>query len=446
MTYPDVLYYLNTIEATGIKPGLDTTRAVLLHLPFYDRLSPVPMIHVAGTNGKGSTSHFAAGILEAAGYTVGLFTSPHLLDVRERICIGSTWISETDFTEAVCTVKDTAALLLENGTIQRMPTFFEYTFLTAMHYFSKQALTAAVIETGLGGRWDATTVITPAVSLITTISRDHTHLLGNRLQEIAAEKAGIIKTAVPVVSGCKVRSVAHRVLKARAAELDAPFFCVWDDHNHLEASEQDDHTVYTYTSSTAPNGVDAYQFRLRLPGEHQGRNAAAAVKTLELLARRTGLDIPQSAVINGLLQSGPPARIETFAAGSGVILDGAHNVESITALTRYLERSGKRDLTLIFGVLADKNYKAMFRLLKPHVGRVILTRPDSTRALPPRNVLQGLKMKTDNPIMVEETLEEAYRVARQFPKEILVTGSFYLVGLMRRLIIEQGDRNIQPTQ
>ena len=436
MDYQGVLDYLKEIETKGIQPGLDNTRHILHHFPTFGKefetaAAKTCFIQVAGTNGKGSTSHFLESIFRAAGYNVGIFTSPHLFDIRERMAINRQWISEEDFSAGFQAVNDLSESLLSRRITARKPSYFEYTFLMAMHYFFKEQVDAAILEVGLGGRWDATSTITPAVSVITTISKDHTAILGTRIRDIAAEKAAIIKKGVPVVCGCKVGTVAHRVIKAVAAGYHAPFFNVTDAANRLEIHTNN--RAYHCNYNTA---AGEYRYTVRLNGMHQAFNAAAAVKTAQVLTETgNSLSIPRAAIENGIADTVVPGRVETLETTPPVILDGGHNVESTSALVRYLEEKKKNNLTLVFGVLADKNYKKMVTLLMPFAGSVVLTEPLSPRALPTHKLV---KLFNGKPVQVKSNIEDAYHTARQLKNEILVTGSFYLVGAMRKLILAGG--------
>jgi len=435
MDYQRVLTYLKDQESRGIHPGLENTRQMLQHFPQFYRdfeidLQRVCFIQVAGTNGKGSTAYFLASILQAAGYKVGLFTSPHLHDLRERISINKQWISPGDFSTSLCSIKGLAEDLLKRGLITGMPSFFEYTFLIAIHYFLREKVNFVILEVGLGGRWDATSAITPGVTVITTIGRDHTMILGKRLGEIAGEKAGIIKKGVPVICGCKVGSIAHRVIKNTAHRVGAPFFNVIDSKNHLEI--RDNHFYHcSYTTES-----DDYTFDVRLNGLHQTFNAAAAVRVIQVLNNNNkSVNLSKTSIGDGIADTFVPARIETLYTSPRVILDGSHNVQSITALVHFLKEKKKNPLTLVFGVLADKNYRGMIALLRPHIQRVILTEPLSERALPAEKMLKLFK---DKVVLVRKNPGEAYRSAREFKNDILITGSFYLVGEMRKIIVAGG--------
>jgi dihydrofolate synthase/folylpolyglutamate synthase len=434
MEYPRALDYLKEAETRGIRPGLENTRVILDHLP--RPAGDIPYIQVAGTNGKGSTAHFLTSILQAAGHRVGLFTSPHLTDVRERITIDKQWIPAEEFAHSLETVKNISENLLEKGTIQYLPTYFELVFLIAIDYFSRQKPGIAILEVGLGGRLDATTAIDTQVSIITNISHDHTAMLGTRITDIAREKAGIIKKGVPIVCGCTIGGAAHRVIKEIARQKEAPFFNVIDAKNYLDVVHRDNAYRCTYTSD-----AEAHAFDVHLNGAHQVFNAAAAVKTLRVLCRHTGTHVrltPQ-AIRTGISNNMVPGRIEILQTSPKVILDSSHNADSTAALASFLKETNKKNLTLVFGVLADKNYRKMITLLRPHIENVILTQPQSERALPAAKIAALFKTrgspKTLPAVVMENNYTDAYNAARRFKKDILVTGSFYLVGAMRETVI-----------
>jgi dihydrofolate synthase/folylpolyglutamate synthase len=436
MSYLGALTYLKGLEARGIHPGLENTQQVLKQIPHFYKdfqvdLQNVCFIQVAGTNGKGSTAYFLASILQSAGYRVGLFTSPHLHDIRERISIDKQWISRKDFSTGLWNIKALAEDLLKRGLISEMPSYFEYTFLLAIYYFTRERVDFAILEVGMGGRWDATSALTPGITAITTIARDHTMILGKRLGEIAGEKAGIIKKDVPVVCGCKVGSTAHRVIKKRANQARAPFFNVIDSKNYLVIEDYNHSYHCSYTTE-----ADDYTFDVRLNGIHQAFNAAAAVKVIQVLSHNhKWVNVSKTSIGNGIADTFVPARIETLNNSPQVILDGSHNVHSITALAHFLKEKKKNCLTLVFGVLADKNYRGMIAMLLPYINRVILTEPVSPRALP---VEKMLKLFKDKVVLVRKKPREAYRSAREYKDDILIAGSFYLVGELRKIILAGG--------
>ncbi len=428
MDYEEVLEYLHQVEQKGPNLELSNTKRIIEHFPF--PLDNISFIQVAGTNGKGSTAYFLTSILKAAGVKVGLFTSPHLHDVRERTTINNRWISKTDFSTCLWKVKELAEGLLHKSIITDTPTYFEYTFLVSLYYFCRERVDAAILEVGLGGRLDATSNITPAVSVITGISRDHTAALGNRVKDIAAEKAGIIKKGVPVVCGCRIHSISNTVIRKKSRQLQAPFYNVIDAKNRLLVDDQSGYRCQYLTET------GSYTFDVFVNGRHQTRNAAAAVKITQLL-NRMGFDITGQAIQNGIKNTRIPARIEVVEK---VILDGGHNVESVRGLSDFLEQKRKRRLTLIFGVLRDKDYKQMTRLLLPFIKNVILTEPMSRRALPAEKLVPLFNSHGPGKrnLLVQKDLKKALEAARKWQEEILVTGSFYLVGEMRHIIMYGG--------
>lgn len=434
MDYQKALEYLEHIEKLGIRLGLRNTGTIINHLPFHGEKvrKKIRIIQVAGTNGKGSTARFLAAILRAAGFRTGLFTSPHLHDVRERIIIDDEWISESRFADAVSGIEAIARSLVEKQQIEGMPTFFEHTFLAALAHFLEERVDIAILEVGLGGRLDATSAITPHVSVITGISHDHTHMLGPRIRDIAREKAGIIKPGIPVVCGCSVHSIANSVIKNRARELNAPFHNVFNRCNLLDTTERDNGYRCRYST---PSG--AWTYDVNVNGRHQTRNAAVAVKTAQVLDSQ-GLSIPDTAVRDGISTVRVPGRIEVMDTAPPVILDGGHNLESTRALVDFLKEKKKQGLTLIYGVLRDKNFRPMVRLLLPYIHRVILSEPRSARALPAGKLLPLFTRQDSRHIRIINGLPQALAAARRRRREILVTGSFYLAGEMRHIITQGG--------
>lgn len=449
MDYERVLEYLRKVEMKGPNLELTNTAKILRHFPA--DLKPITFIQVAGTNGKGSTAHFLTSIFHAAGLKTGLFTSPHLHDVRERITVDHDRVSETDFTTAVVAVKELSETLLKEKTIAQMPTYFEYTFLAALYHFAAQKVNTAILEVGLGGRLDATSVITPRVSVITGISHDHTGVLGKRIKDIAFEKAGIIKEGVPVVCGCSTRSPANTVIRERARQLNAPFFNVLDPMNKLEIDAPTDPGDGGYRCRYTTEN-ESFAFDVHLNGRHQPRNAAAAIKTIQVLKNPgfPGSPISHGAIREGIGATRIPARIEILKIDTGgphphtVILDGGHNTESIRALRDFLEERKKSNLTLIFGVLEDKDYKRMVRLLLPFVKDVIVTDPLSPRALPAEKLVPLFNKPPRRNIQVKKDLTEAFALAAKGSDDILITGSFFLAGEMRHIIVNSIMKNRQP--
>ncbi len=422
MNYAQSLRFLDSLQGENMKLRLEGIVRIVDRLPF--DAQAVRYLQVAGTNGKGSTSHFLASILKAAGERVGLFTSPHLENVRERIRIDGRPVSQRRFAEAIGSIRQWCQPLVDDGTIDNLPTFFETVFLSALLLFHQAGCTVAVLEVGLGGRLDATTALTPDTSVITNISLDHTQILGRSLAGIAAEKAGIIKPGVPVVCGCPPGGVAERVIAARAMELGAPF--------HPVFARQRRPVIVSRTKGTtrarfrSPEGETLYSYRLA--GDHQAVNAAVAIRTVEVLCQ-AGWDISDRDLDLGLRRAFIPGRLERFAGSPEVILDGAHNDAGIQVLASTLERWEVRNATLIFGVLADKSYRRMVRRLLPFFHRVVLTRPRCPRALPPARLVPLFAGVPQ--VEVVEDPGAALALAKKHGSLIMITGSLYLVGEMR---------------
>lgn len=437
MRYAAALAYLSKIQGETCKLSLDSIQRVIDRAPF--AAGAMRCVQVAGTNGKGSVSHFIASILESAGNRVGLFTSPHLQDVRERIRVDGRPVSRADFAHAIGAVRALSARLLAGGEIASLPTFFETLFLAALHHFARRRVNWAVLEAGLGGRLDATSTIRPELAVITTISLDHTDILGRTLGAIAAEKAAIARPGVPLICGCPPRSLAARVIRAAALAQGAPLVEVFAPPRMLRVENRRVGCACRYSVP----GCE-YRFRVRLRGAHQARNAAIAVAAVDELKRR-GLRIAGEAVDRGTRSMFIPGRLEHLGGRPPVILDGAHNRAGIAVLVDYLRAAGPslRGFTLIFGVLADKLYPAMARQLAPLAGRVILTEPASPRALAPEKLRRFFPGKE---CLVERDYARALAIAKKYKKTIIVCGSLYLVGGMRAAALggkKHGHKKIQ---
>jgi dihydrofolate synthase/folylpolyglutamate synthase len=424
MNYSQSVAYLRNIQERGAKLALGNIKKVIDQLPF--KLTDIKFVQVAGTNGKGSTSHFITSILQSASYRVGLFTSPHLQNIRERITINKEWISETDFANSLKAIRDISETLLEQNKIDNIPTFFEHLFLVSLFYFHQKKVNFAVFEVGLGGRLDATSTINSEISVITNISLDHTKTLGRKIRDIAFEKAGIIKKNTPVISGCNQYSISRKVVKDIARKQRAPFYDVITHRDNIRIRENK--RGYSCRYATESN---QYLFNVYLNGKHQAMNAATAIRAIEILNQNNGLGISKSTIYRGIRNNFIPGRIEIIDTDPGIILDGGHNVESIRALNQFLQQKNYRNLTLVFGVLRDKNYRKMIALLRPFIKRVVITQPISQRALPADRLVRFFNTFETQ---VKLDLGEALDSARKFKTNILVTGSLYLVGEMRNLI------------
>lgn len=401
----------------------------------------LPIVHVAGTKGKGSTAAMLAAALTASGHRTGLFSSPHLERVEERMAIDAQPCSEGEFVELVERLRPiVAAMDVEAGQRGEMgPTYFELTTAMALLHFRCRGADAAVLEVGMGGRLDSTNVVTPAVSVITSISFDHTKQLGPTLSAIAREKAGIIKAGVPVVSGVtpdEPRAVIEQIAALRGSrlvQLDRDFTFSYTPPRHLEARSGRGRIDFESRLAGADGRLP--QVELALLGSHQGANAAVALATL-LELRRQGWRLPEDAVRRGLAELSWPARIETIGRRPLVVIDAAHNVASIEALLRTLEESfSPRRRLLIFATTKDKDVGGMLRLLLPRFERVIFTRyQNNPRGVPPDELL-SLAEPLAAKCAVAPDPGSAWAVARAWaaPEDLIcVTGSFFIAAEVRK--------------
>jgi dihydrofolate synthase/folylpolyglutamate synthase len=395
-----------------------------------------PIIHVAGTKGKGSTSAMLASVLSQAGYRTGLFTSPHLERVEERIVFDGRQCSETEFTALIDTVRPIVEELDREATGGHFedigPTYFEILTAMALLYFRQHDATAVVLEVGLGGRLDSTNVCLPRVSVITSISFDHTLQLGNTLQAIAREKGGIIKPGVPVISGVteeeprgEIRRIA-REAGSRLIEMGTDFSYEYSPPRHLEFGPQ-----------RGNEGV-IQRYELSLIGRHQAQNAAVVLAAIFEL-RSQGWVISEEALRRGLIEVNLPARVEVIARRPAVILDSAHNPASIAALIAAIGESFTvQKLFMIFAATKEKDNRSMMQLLLDAFDEVYLTRyTTNPRFVPPEELAAiAFEIKGKRYPTFSSPAEAWEFAAKNAAVEdlICITGSFYLAGEMRRVI------------
>jgi len=390
----------------------------------------VRCVQIAGTKGKGSTCAMLASMLEACGYTVGLYTSPHLIDLRERITINGHLVSYNDVAEIF---KQIASV--ESAFKTEPPTFFEIMTATAFKYFADQAVDIVVLETGLGGRLDCTTVCNPLVTAITSISKDHTNLLGNKLTDIAREKAGIFKPGVPAIAVEQEADVAD-VFRVVAEEVGTTVEFTGKDiefsHRFEANKELGPHSRVSLTTERSRFEHLAVPLR----GEHQAHNCGLALAVLDRL-KLHGFDLPESKVIQGLADTKLDGRMEQVWSEPRVIIDGAHNAASVAALIRALGAHVSYDsLVLIFGCGQDKDVNGMLSQVALGADKIIFTRAKANpRAEEPSDLLTRFAELSGKMAQTAGDLESALKLAaRAVSREdlIVVTGSFYLAGEARK--------------
>jgi len=394
------LTYLFSLEQFGIKFGLDNISALTASLGHPEHA--FESVHIAGTNGKGSVTAMVDAALRAAGHRSARYTSPHLIDLTERFVIDGSPVSQQALADVVADIQRTVDALRDAGILAAPPTFFEVTTAAAFELFRRAGVAVAVIEVGLGGRLDATNVLQPVATAITSIAIDHERYLGSTIEEIAFEKAGIIKSGVPVVIGplpSAARAVVERVARERGADV----------------------------VRTSPDDVRA--FTVGLAGTHQIDNAAVAVALLEILDRR-GIAVSRDAVARGLQQPNWPGRLERrfLAGGREVLLDAAHNPAGAIALASYLTAEGGPLRPLVFAVMRDKDAAGMFGSLLPAVSHLVLTRATSPRSADPSALEAQAHALSSLPVTIAPSAAEALRIAWRFSPRIVVAGSIFLLG------------------
>jgi dihydrofolate synthase/folylpolyglutamate synthase len=421
---------LFALETFGIKLGLDNITRLCEALDHPERAFTT--LHVAGTNGKGSVTAMAHAALRAAGIRAARYTTPHLSDLSERFVIDDRPVDVTALGSAVDHVLACADRLRRSGELPVPPTFFEATTAVAFELFRRAHIDVAVIEVGLGGRFDATNVIAPVAGAITTIDFDHQQHLGHTLEAIAFEKAGIIKTGMTIVAG-DLPPAAHAVVRRVADERGATLIAAAAD-TRCEAELVDGRARLTIET---PHGTYG-PVTLGLRGEHQIANALVAVRLLEATAA-AGRRIDRAAIEQGLARAEWPARLELVAIEGGrqVLLDAAHNPEGARALASYLRRWHPEHPPLVVGVMRDKNVAEIVRTLLPVVSRVIATAAPTPRARPADDLALHLREAGATDVLVEPDAERAIDRALEMAPTICVAGSIFLVGAVRDGLIRR---------
>ncbi len=388
-------------------------------------------VHIAGTKGKGSTATMLAAMLQACGYKVGLYTSPHLLDIRERIQINSEPINRGILTKYINKV----GLAVEQMGKDK-PTFFEIFTAIAFSYFADEKVDIAVIEAGLGGRLDSTNVIKPMVVGFTSISLDHMHQLGDTIESIAAEKSGILKRGVPAVSAPQVPA-AKNVLKKAAKETDTTLLFTGDqiDFSYRFESTRESGPLTRICLTTPRSRFE--HLPVPLLGEHQAINCGLALALLDQL-KAQGMNIDDQAAIEGLNQVKLPGRMELIRTDPRILIDGAHNAASMEALIQAAGQYIPYDsMVVIFGCSADKDIPGMLDQLMRGADKVIFTRANHPRAADPAELAEKYETRSEKTAQVAQNVTEAIRIAyNAISREdlICITGSFYLIGEAKQLL------------
>jgi len=420
--YTQCLESMYRLQRFGIILGLDTISHILSALG--NPQHSFKAIHVAGTNGKGSVASTLAFILHLAGLRTGLYTSPHLVRFNERICISNRPVSDEAVLEAYKAVKN-----VPRG--DRELTFFEFSTAMAFHIFAKEKTDWAVIETGMGGRLDATNLINPEVSVITNISLEHREYLGNTVEEITGEKGGIIKQNRPVVTGVQQESAAE-VLRKIAGEKSAPFYR-FSEAFRISADKGGSFTYHGIQNTWT-------DLRPGLSGRYQTDNAALVLAACEILIQN-GVNLSADHMREGLLRNRWPGRLELVCQSPQVILDGAHNLDAARVLADYLsEKMSGQKIIMVMGILDDKPYKEMMGYLLPLCRKVIICQAKTGRAIPAEKLAAAAKeILADTQIIpdVGQALAHAMKIASE-ADTVCVAGSLYVVGEAKEHLEKQG--------
>ena len=426
MKYEEAMKYITEVGNFGSNYGLERTYKLLEHLGNPER--DLKLIHIAGTNGKGSTTSMITEILMGEGYKVGMYTSPFIEEFEERIQINRNNIPKESLAILMDEIKVAVDKVIEAG--YNHPTEFEIITVLMLLYFKKENIDFGVIEVGLGGTLDSTNVIKPIIQVITSISFDHTNLLGNTLEKIAREKAGIIKRGIPTVIYPQQEEVL-RVIKNKCFEMDSELYIANNENLKFKNIVNLDKP---YQLLKYNNEIDIL---LPLLGEHQIINLSVAMQAIEVLNNKNIIDISIANIVKSIKNVSWKGRLEVLSNNPYVVIDGAHNIHGIKTLSRNIKKYFKyENLYLILGILADKDVEEMIKIITPMAKKVYSVTPNSIRG----ELAESLKdevSKFNKNCKAFDKYEEAYLEALNDASEkdlILASGSLYMIGDMRKII------------
>ncbi|MBE0518480.1 MAG: bifunctional folylpolyglutamate synthase/dihydrofolate synthase [Thermoplasmata archaeon] len=420
MSYTDLVDWMFNLERFGIKLGLDNMREFLDRIgnPHHEFRS----IHVTGTNGKGSVCTFLADVLNAHGFRVGLYTSPHLVDFRERIKVDGQDIPEEAVVRIGEELRSEMVSMAKEGTEKQL-TFFEFTTGLAFRYFAEEHVDIVVAEVGMGGRLDATNVIEPDVSVITRIGLEHTDYLGRTIPEIAFEKAGIIKRGAPVVT-CERDPAILGIFGKKCDEFEVPLVRIELDFSVDCIRQTLSGTSFNYSGKGEMMGLETV-----LIGGYQAENAAAAIACLECLTEK-GDNITEEEIRKGLTNARWPGRMQIVQREPLLIFDGGHNPDGVRMAILTLEALGTLPMTFVVGCMNDKDAREIVRTMAPHASKIIATQVNNKRALPADTLYEIVKEEFKGHSSVSMTSSRGIEMALEstLGKGVCVIGSLYLVG------------------
>ena len=435
MNYDETIAWLYSFEKFGIKLGLDRIKYLCNKLG--NPQNSYKCIHVGGTNGKGSVCRFLQSILSNSGYKTGLYTSPHIQRFSERFIIDGKEISDSDVILLVKKIKPIVEKMIKK---ENTPTFFEIITAMAFLYFKEKNVDLAVIEVGLGGRFDATNIVKPIVTVITNVTLEHQDILGHKIEDIAFEKAGIIKNKIPIITASK--NPALKVIKKVAYERNAPITII-DANSWKKTKVELDWQEFLITGS-----LKEYNVKTTLLGEHQGENIALSIAAIEKL-QMSGVYITDDAITKGIEKAVNPGRMEVLGFKPLIILDGAHNIAGISSLKNTLEDDFVfNKLILVIGILSDKNVKEMLEIIALFADIVITTKSQNKRETEPnklKDILEKLNFKKQ--IIVKEKVTDAVKHALSIAENddlICITGSLFTVGEARDYFFNKNTKILKP--
>ncbi len=439
MTYKEVLAHLDALQMHKIKLGLEAMQSFLEKVDRPE--SRLKFVHIAGTNGKGSVCAALSEVLGLAGYRVGVYTSPHLSSVRERFRIGDEYITE----EAFAALGSRICEVLGEEQI----TYFEFTTALGLLWFAESGVDLVLLETGMGGRLDATNVVTPMISVITSVSMDHEAYLGNSLTEIAGEKAGIIKPGVPVVSGA-IHPEAATVVEAVCKAKNAPLFSLCQDFDYIISPDK----TWSWAGGKTLGSKEIIGLRCSRSSLVQQENDSLSIAALQLL-QENGYKVNEQQIREGLASVKWPGRMEYFEqehdAATGrlesgsrtkqlrYLLDGAHNTDGVKNLANTLGKNFKsRKLIGVWGAMVDKDLSTTLNLICPLLDELIITQPEGERAATPEHIYSILNTEQKHKARCVTKVSEALLAAQDIAEDedlIVVGGSLYLLGEIRHILL-----------
>jgi dihydrofolate synthase/folylpolyglutamate synthase len=427
MNFDETITWLYSFEKFGIKLGLERIKFLCKELG--DPQNSYRIIHVGGTNGKGSVCRILQSILTTSGYKTGVYTSPHIQRFSERFIIDNKEISETEVVLLVEKIKPIVEKMIKKDNT---PTFFEIITAIAFLYFKEKKVDFAVIEVGLGGRFDATNIVEPKLSVITNVTLDHQDILGRKIEDIAFEKAGIIKNKIPIITASE--GSALEVIKKVADEKEA-IITIIDGDCWKKTKGGVDWQEFLINGS-----LKEYNVKTSLLGKHQGENIALAIAVIEKL-QMNGVYITDEAIFEGIEKAVNPGRMEIVGFEPLIILDGAHNIAGVYFLKKTLEDDFVYNkLIFVIGILSDKNVKEMLEILIPIGDVIITTKSQNKRATEPDKLKEIVKkLNFKNQVVTKNKVCEAIKYATSIAKKddlICVTGSLFTIGEARDYFVK----------